>query len=154
MRVVTQTVLAIEHDQSLNVDWNLIHQRLELEAADVGDASERVGETIDVISIRTRDGHEGGGAVADVQSPLDGLGQMHPVELGEDRYAVIGTVRHDRYASTHVAVDTASGRHQGRVLTNAAYEVDFFVCLAADEPVSLHADISGMDYSFPITWPA
>lgn len=151
MQVVSQTVLAIEHDETIGADWNLIVQRLEIEAGDVGDDTGRVGERFDAVSIRTRDGHQGGGAVPDVHTPLDGLGTMHVVSLGERRHAVIGTVRHDRYASTHVALATESGRHECRVVSNPDYAVDFFVCLAADDPVSIHTEISGMDYDFPIT---
>jgi hypothetical protein len=153
MQVVSQTVLAIQHDQSVDVDWNLLLQRLELEAGDLPDQPDRVGEQFDAITLRTRDGRQGGGAVDDVHTPLDGLGQVHPVPLGEGRFGLVGTVRHDRYSSTHIAVATASGaRSACTVVTNPEYEVDFFVCLARDEPVSLHAEISGMDFEYPITW--
>lgn len=155
MQVVSQAVLAIAHDDVVNADWNLMLQRLELEAGDVPDEPNRVGERFDVVTVRTRDGQQGGGAVNDVHIPLDGLGQVHLVGLGESRYGVVGTVRHDRYSSTHVALDTVVGeRRHCTVVSNPDYAVDFFVCLAVEEPVGLHADISGMDFDYPITWPA
>ncbi len=154
MQVVSQAVLAIQHDEAVNADWNLILQRLEIEAGDVPDDPGRVGEQFDVLTLRTRGGEQGGGAVSDVHTPLDGLGPVHPIPLGEGRYGVVGTVRHDRYSSTHISIDTASGaRRECTLVTNPEYAVDFFVCFAPEEPVGLHADISGMDFDYPITWP-
>lgn len=151
MKVVSQTVLAIEHDESVSTDWNLVLQRLEIETDDVPNHRHRVGRRFDALALRTRDGHQGGGAVGDVQTPLDGLGPVHVVELGDGRYAVIGTVQHDRYSSTHMAVDGDSGRRQCTLVANPDYAVDFFVCLSVEEPRSLHVDISGMDFDFPLS---
>ena len=151
MRVISQSVLAIEHDDSLNLDWNLTLQRLELTSDDVPNEPNRVGEVVDVLTLRTRRGGSGGGVVGDVTQPIDSIGRTHVVELGDEGFGVVGTARHDRYASTHVAVETASGtQHQCHMVSNADYEVDFFVGLSPERPVKLLVDISGMDYSFPI----
>ena len=155
MRVVSQSVLAIEHDETVGVDWTLTLQRLQVEPADVPNDPSRAGQAVDVLMIRTRSGETGGGPVSDVSVEIDALGTTHPVSLGENLFGVIGTVRHDRYSSTHVSVETGGGEaRECRVISDPDHAVDFFVCLANERPVSLHADISGMDYSYPVRWPA
>lgn len=154
MRVVSQAVVAIDRDEAVNVDWNLLLQRLELEASDVPDKPDRAGEVFDTLSLRIRGAGSGGGRIDDVTVPLDELRGYHLVDLRDDLFGVIGALPHDRYSSAHVAIYTDSGRHECRIVSNPDYAVDFFVCLALEKPTALHADIAGMDYDYPITWPS
>ena len=135
------------------MDWTLTLQRLELEQSDVPNDPSRVGETVDALTLRTRSGMSGGGAVADVMAPLDSIGHTLPLQLGPDLFGVIGAAPHDRYASTHISIEAGTGiQRQCHVITNPDYAVDFFVCLSSDQPVNLKADISGLDYTVPLEW--